>query len=288
MEQILVDKFLKEGLIITSEQFGSNPYHCFSNEFGEYFIIHCNDNCFYISETYNNEICKVLEFYIKSRVGFSVYSYEIELNNKLSLEPTLTDDRLSLLYGELQYLKENILIEENLKYYYDLTELAKIHIHGFVAKYIEDWLIHWEEKKHIEFENITSIDTQRFHKEVDTLCFIERSKIVSYRIDSIISKKPTQPVKQEDNSQIAKLTWKGTPAHLALIIDLLIEKGYLHKPTPFAERTAEILLNIFDFSEHRPTKESLGKLLHKDRFPINDKTVIDRFERIPHRSELKR
>ena len=83
-----------------------------------------------------------------------------------------------------------------------------------------------------------------------------------------------------------KLKWLGKPAHLALIIDLLIEKGYL-EATPYGERTAEILIGMFDFTGHKPTKESLGKILHRDNYPINDKTAIDQFLKIPRRSELK-
>ena len=92
---------------------------------------------------------------------------------------------------------------------------------------------------------------------------------------------------EKNNQQTkAKLTWKGKPAHLALIIDTLIEKGYL-EATPYGERTAKILLSLFDFQELKPTIESLGKLLHKDKYAINDKTVVDQFNKIPKRSELK-
>ena len=90
-----------------------------------------------------------------------------------------------------------------------------------------------------------------------------------------------------NKTEIGKLKWKGKPAHLALIIDLLIEKGYLEAAQPYGERTAEILLNLFDFEKHKPTKESLGKLLHKDSYPIKDQTAINLFKKMPNRSELK-
>lgn len=88
----------------------------------------------------------------------------------------------------------------------------------------------------------------------------------------------------KDHTQ--KLKWKGKPAHLALIVDLLIEKGYL-EATRYGERTAEILLNMFDFEHHKPTKESLGRILHKDTYPINDKTAVDMFNRMPSLKDLK-
>jgi hypothetical protein len=91
---------------------------------------------------------------------------------------------------------------------------------------------------------------------------------------------------QEITTTNPMLTWKAKPAHLAFIIDLLIEKGYL-EATPYAERTAKILLEFIKIDGYRPSVESLGKLLHKDNFPISDSTVIDRFKRIPERKELK-
>lgn len=85
-----------------------------------------------------------------------------------------------------------------------------------------------------------------------------------------------------------KLQWVGKPAHLAFTIDLLIEKGFL-VGTPYGERTAEILLNIFEIKGYQPTKGSLGKLLNKDNYPIKwDKSLIDRIRNaIPKRSEVK-
>ncbi len=84
-----------------------------------------------------------------------------------------------------------------------------------------------------------------------------------------------------------KLVWKGTPAHFALIIDVLIDKGYLEKPTRYAMRNARILLEHFDFTDGlKPTPESLGDLLHKEVFPIKNKSHTDKFMAIPKRNEL--
>jgi hypothetical protein len=79
-----------------------------------------------------------------------------------------------------------------------------------------------------------------------------------------------------------KLNWKGKPAHLALIIDLLIEKGYLEKPSHSGDGTAEILLKHFKVGE-KTNKRSLGKQLHKNQYPITDQSAIALFYKMPHR-----
>ena len=86
-----------------------------------------------------------------------------------------------------------------------------------------------------------------------------------------------------------KLTWLGTPAHFAYIIDILINKGYLEKPTKYAQTNARIFLSMFNFLNHKPSADSLGQLLHKDIDPISNPTHRTKlWSNIPHRNELDR
>lgn len=91
--------------------------------------------------------------------------------------------------------------------------------------------------------------------------------------------------KEEHRTQ--KLCWKGTPAHFAFIIDLLIYKGYLEKPSQSAEGNASLFLKMFEFANHKPSKASLGALLHKEDDPIKNSEHKARFNKIPHRNELE-
>jgi len=94
-------------------------------------------------------------------------------------------------------------------------------------------------------------------------------------------------IKKNANSIIdKKLKWKGTPAQFCFIIDLLIEKGYIEKPTNYSERSGKLLLNHFEFENDKPTFESLGKYLHKDLYAINNQEHIALFNKIPHRKDL--
>jgi hypothetical protein len=87
-----------------------------------------------------------------------------------------------------------------------------------------------------------------------------------------------------------KFKWKGTPAQLAFIINLLQDRGYIEGLTSSGERNAKILLNHFEIEDHNPTPESLGKCfqaLKNDTLPINREDA-SKFLKIPHRNDLKR
>jgi|GEM_PF-4195719 len=141
----------------------------------------------------------------------------------------------------------------------------------------------------MDFEHLNAQFPTDFQASVNSLVLLERIKVVNARLQALYEdEQPTLQVQSLTAPAGQKLCWLGAPAHLAFIVDLFIEKGYLEQPAPFAERSAEVLLTHFDFLYYNPTKESLGKLLHKDRYPISDQTVIDRFNRIPRRNELKR
>ncbi|MET6998707.1 hypothetical protein [Chitinophaga defluvii] len=287
MNNKTLKQLIKDQQLITSTEFNKSPYEPYGNDFHGYLKINIGRSMYYATKSFNDEICKALDFYIKSELEYSVYCYEIDLANKLSLEPAISERQLNVLYRELQYLKANVISRDGYGYSCELREFSRSTIFNFLETHFESWLCHWIEKKHINFDDLTKFDISKFHDEISNLALLERIRFVNSKIEALSNVIPDKPPLNE-SQPINKLTWCGTPAHLALVVDLLIEKGYLQQPTPFGERTAEQLLNMFNFTGHNPTKESLGKLLHKDRFPISDPTVIDRFQKIPHRNELKR
>lgn len=96
----------------------------------------------------------------------------------------------------------------------------------------------------------------------------------------------TENINETELSNPAKIKWLGTPAHLALIIDLLIEKGYIQQPSKYAERSAAFLLNHFEIDGYKTSKEGLARLLHKDEVPIKNPTHTALFYKMPHRNNL--
>jgi hypothetical protein len=96
-------------------------------------------------------------------------------------------------------------------------------------------------------------------------------------------------IEEEKNKEInivKKLKWTGTPAQFSYIIDLLINKGYIEQPAPKGERSARILLEHFEIENHKPSFESLGKMLHKDIDQIKNIDHRKLFQKIPHRNDL--
>ena len=92
------------------------------------------------------------------------------------------------------------------------------------------------------------------------------------------------------SNQNTKIKWKGTPAQLAFVVNLLQQKGYIEGLTPYGERNAKILLAHFEIEDHNSTPESLGRCfqqLKKDDLPINSEDA-GKFQRIPHRNDLKK
>jgi hypothetical protein len=287
MDNKTIKQLIENQQLITSTEFNKSIYEPYGNDFHGYLRITKGRSIYYASKSFYEEICKALDFYIKSELEHSVYCYEIDIQNKLFLEPAIPERQLNVFYRELQYLRANLISRDGYGYSCELTTFSRKTIFLLLENHFEDWLSHWIELEHVNFEGLTRFDTTKFYEEISNLALLERIRFVNSKIEALSNIEPDKPPRNE-SQPFNKLTWCGTPAHLAFIVDLLIEKGYLQKPTPFAERSAELLLNIFNFSGHTPSKESLGKLLHKDRFPICDPTVIDRFQRIPHRSELKR
>ncbi len=122
--------------------------------------------------------------------------------------------------------------------------------------------------KGIHFQDYRSYIEKRYN---------EINHINSHLVEQNINVQPTS----------AKLIWNGKPAHLAFIIDLLIEKGYL-EATEYGERTAEILLKFINFEKYKPSKESLGRLLHKgtDNAGFKGEDLKNKFLKIPYLKDL--
>jgi hypothetical protein len=130
-----------------------------------------------------------------------------------------------------------------------------------------------------EFRKYTGESTIDFQKEVQS--YLQEQNEADAQPTDIIEE---QSIKHLDDAT-HKLQFLGKPAHLAFLIDLLMEKGYIRKEGS-GEGTAKILLRIFKFENYSPSIESLGKLLHKDDYPIKDDQVVKLFNRIPSRDEL--
>lgn len=59
---------------------------------------------------------------------------------------------------------------------------------------------------------------------------------------------PVEPREEAEptNNQLKKLKWTGTPSQFGFIIDLLIQGGYIKKPTTSFAKDANIYLSLFD------------------------------------------
>jgi hypothetical protein len=131
-----------------------------------------------------------------------------------------------------------------------------------------------------EYKKLTGESASDFQKQV-ALYLKEHYQETESAVDEIENE-----ARRQVDKAVQKLVFLGKPAHMALIIDLLIDKGYIRKEGK-GERTARILLNAFSFENHNPSYESLGKLLHKGHYPIKDDQAVRMFYRIPSRDQLE-
>lgn len=161
---------------------------------------------------------------------------------------------------------------------------------------------HHLSKYNFYLEGVTSKDEKGAKIDVVQWTFNERyQKLFEKHGVSIFPEDPTITFEKyirwiDVNDEVVrhevvnKLKWKGTPAQFAYIITLLQEKGYISGLTASGERNGELLLKLFEFENHNPTKQSLGKYfqqIKKDEFPINAEDSA-KFLKFPHRNELKR
>ncbi len=79
----------------------------------------------------------------------------------------------------------------------------------------------------------------------------------------------TKPIIETDNFNGKKLKWSGTPAQFGFIINELIGKGYLEKPTGSYNKDAEFYLSIFNI-ETTPGNLSNEVNLNKNSFSANN------------------
>jgi hypothetical protein len=192
--------------------------------------------------------------------GQSNYAYQLLIHKIYTLYSNGYNPKLSEFKHEIM-----IALDAELKSFQNSLKL--------ISRFILD-----KSEKDIAIDIISSKVYERFELVIQTVDFIKylQEKCLVFDIGSEII---------ADSNR--KLVWKGTPAHFALIIDLLIERGYLEPPTQFATRNARILLQYFEFKDgSKPTDDSLGNILHKDMFPIKNKAHIDKFYAIPKRNEL--
>lgn len=177
---------------------------------------------------------------------------------------------------------------------------------GFLSDYFERELKKSELSKREFYQNINlvldqiTVRIKQQHKKQPTQNIEEIVVVINgagFDIELInyIKESINNPIhlnqtslKEEEKKipKVNKLTWKGTPAQFGFIIDLLINKGYINQPTPYGERSAELLLSLFEFESHKPSKESLGKNLHKEIDPIKNPSHKSAFSKFPHRNDL--
>lgn len=288
MEKETIDQLVKDKRLIKASEFKDDGN--LFDEYGQYYPLLVHDpeeTAYHVTIPYYKEIFKALDLFISNQRDYEEHIYYTQLKNRLNFEPPGAEQKKQFLLTELTILKNKIISNAELGLDLDLKESGYLLLRYFIADHFEEWQTHWIEFGSIDFEHLQGVDVAPFTNALHILVLVECIEIVKLEIE--IQQKVQEQTTPNPLPEIGqKLIWQGTPAHLAFVIDLLIEKGYLRKPTPFSERSAELLLNIFDFTAHHPTKESLGKLLHKDKYPINDMTVVDRFKRIPARNELKK
>jgi hypothetical protein len=290
MDSKTIERLVCEKKLIPSAEFNAAPYFSAGSAFFEYFMLHDGSfNYYYASKALNDEICTALELYIGDKCNLARFDCETMLENKLSLEPDIKDCKRNMLLCELNRFKLELDNYADLKIPFDDGATFKGGLHSVIANNFDYCLTYWVEMGIIDFEHLNAQFQADFSASINSLVLLEKIKMVNARLQALYEdEQPTLQVKSLTASTQQKLCWLGSPAHLAFIVDLFIEKGYLEQPAPYAERSADVLLTHFDFLYYNPTKESLGKLLHKDHYPINDQTVIDRFNKIPRRNELKR
>jgi len=250
------------------------------------------------------EICSVIE-YFENKIGHAFRPKQLEIlyfqiktcTEKLLLfenkerNISLSDGKLT----EVQTLQRKIKQDYENGFDYTLE-----HYHNSILNIISYWL----DKIHGYFSNAKQNSDSPYYpnydcplKEVSEWVFnswinpfisdvIDTLELLKYLQDKLSSMQ-TFPAEINKNH---KFKWKGTPAHLAFIINLLQEKGYIEGLTPYGERNAKLLLAHFDIEGHNNSFESLGKCfqaIKKDELPINPEDAA-KFLKFPPRNELKR
>jgi hypothetical protein len=210
-------------------------------------------------------------------------------------------EMINLITNKIDYVKT---IHSDYFYYDKITDIDNIIIKliddgmffGNIENTMRDMFFFKSEidsvnlnsdEKHYNNWFYSFINKTEFRQKIfDIACHLKILEFLkSEKTKMIIDVKKTDTDTTPTGANV-KLKWLGKPAHLALIIDLLIEKGYIDKQR-YSERTASALLNLFEFEYHYPSKESLGRLLHKKEYPINmTDDLKTMFNRMPHRREL--
>ncbi len=302
MDQEIIDKLLSQERIIPST---SPRYEEVATRLYPLRLHNLEAGIFYrASPAYYEDIFIKLEAFIKTTITregeifleYLTKSLQYELPDKTS-HITFYEREKDRLFLKMATYAEFGLTEDTWKY-------AKDCMYGHISRNFSEWVEYWDSVSEIEFQYFPGADAESFNRALKLItllnCFDELYVLAynnGYDFRTAIKERSSNPededTEEEETNEVnhiypQKLVWLGTPAHLALIIDLLIDKEYLKKPSPFGERNAEILLSMFEFKFFSPTKASLGRLLHKDSYPIVDITSVDQFYRIPNRNELKK
>ena len=288
MDKETINKLVKDKRLVKKSEFKADPEKL--EEFGMTLPLLVHDpkgEPYYATLSYFDEIFKAFEVFITNEREYEVGNFYFQLRNRITLELPGAEHRKQFLLNELEILKGRIIQNAEMSLSIGFEEISYVLLYRFIHDHFEAWLLHWVNLNYFDFQHLQGVDMYSFNQSLSVLVYLDCVEVVKKEL-LLLEQSDTNTINIPHAAITQKLIWQGTPAHLAFIIDLLIEKGYLRQPTPFGERSAELLLNMFDFTEYNPTKESLGKLLHKDKFPINDITVIERFRRIPARNELKK
>lgn len=207
----------------------------------------------------------------------------------------------AIFLNSISEIKEKILLKENynrnnFKRLRDVADAIKIIIEASV--FLFEGFVFDEETSKIFDETIKELNfeinhTQDIYKFIGghfsdlTNFVLDPNNVKTYGMITDIFKETSAGTTEKT---IPKFKWKGTPAQLAFIVNLLQVKGYIEGLTPYGERNAKLLLSHFDIDGFNSTPGSLGKCfqqLKNDELPINKEDAAQ-FQRIPNRNDLKK
>ena len=240
----------------------------------------------------------------KQKSDFAEYSYINDLNFYFNHNHFINQDLVLTTFdyfdsGErkgvfvpLEFLnlihKQYDLIFKNLNTPHDyLQHLKKIPISELQHHILYGFLLRWsreifDTEKSKEIKTILRLIEREFFKysgSTPEKIFHEKEERIKQQHEMIVDDILSWP----DNNETInfKLKWTGTPSQFGFIIDLLVQGGYLEKPTSSFAKDAELYLKIFDIPT---TIKTLTKELSEKTNALslqNRKKII-----IPHKTKL--
>ncbi len=215
---------------------------------------------------------------------FNYFFYLVKIYQELRNEITSAEIYSTHFYKIAEDIEDGVF-EPDAKIYSSISQLA-YHIKKMLFKVqvagIDFYAIL---KKEFSFNSQQWLNFIVTNDELPSLFDIK---------NHFFSKSPNEILQETESLENAPLTsrikWKGTPAQLAYVINLLQTKGWIEGLTGKGEKDAKIILTHFEIDGHSPTPESLGKCfqqMKKDELPINKEDAA-KFLKFPHRNDLKR